>query len=216
MLSIGVIEVFQSADLPSTGRRRIRASNLLLWLVGTTLLWKVLECGLSLYSAALAHSAAMLAFGSDSLVELLSALAVLSQFFPRYAISVKVAGRLTGALLYVLAVIVGATAVVALAMHLHPDVTYLGISVTLASAVAMPALATMKRKEARRSGNIALAADAVQSATCAYLALIALTGLAVNALFHIAWLDCAAALAAIPVLIKEGREAWRGDGCGFV
>ena len=78
----------------------------------------------------------------------------------------------------------------------------------------MPVLAYLKRREARRSQNAALAADAVQSATCAYIALITLTGLAVNAAFHIAWFDSIAALGAIPILIKEGRSAWQGHACG--
>jgi hypothetical protein len=53
----------------------------------------------------------------------------------------------------------------------------------------------------------------VQSAACAYLALVTLVGLAANAIFHIAWMDGLAALAAVPILIKEGRSAWRGQGC---
>jgi hypothetical protein len=63
-------------------------------------------------------------------------------------------------------------------------------------------------------GNVALAADAAQSTTCAYLALIALIGLAANALFHIAWFDAASALVAVPILLKEGRSAWKGQTCG--
>jgi hypothetical protein len=59
-----------------------------------------------------------------------------------------------------------------------------------------------------------LAADAVQSATCAYLALIALAGLAINAAFHVAWFDSVAALVAVPILVKEGRSAWKGHACG--
>ncbi len=53
--------------------------------------------------------------------------------------------------------------------------------VTIAALIVMPILATLKRREARRTHNVALAADAVQSATCAYLALVTLTGLAANA-----------------------------------
>ena len=60
----------------------------------------------------------------------------------------------------------------------------------------------------------ALAADAVQSATCAYLAAVTLAGLAIFALWQVAWVDTVAALAAVPVLIVEGRRAWRGEGCG--
>jgi hypothetical protein len=54
----------------------------------------------------------------------------------------------------------------------------------------------------------------VQSATCAYIALITLAGLAANAAFRIAWFDSIAALAAVPILIREGWSAWEGRGCG--
>ena len=59
----------------------------------------------------------------------------------------------------------------------------------------------------------ALAADAVQSATCAYLALITLVGLGLNAAFHWPWFDSLAALLAIPILVQEGRSAWKGHTC---
>ena len=88
------------------------------------------------------------------------------------------------------------------------------IGITLAALIVMPILANLKRREARRSNNAALAADAVQSATCAYLAVIVLAGLAINAFFHIAWFDPLAALVAVPLLLKESRSAWRGDACG--
>jgi divalent metal cation (Fe/Co/Zn/Cd) transporter len=146
----------------------------------------LVECGLSLYAAAAARSPALLAFGSDSFVELLSAGVVLLQFLPHVSISQRNAARAAGALLFALALIVCVMAIASL----------------------------VKRREARRSNNAALAADAVQSAACAYLAAIALAGLAINALFHIAWFDSLAALAAIPLLLKEGRAAWNGKACG--
>jgi divalent metal cation (Fe/Co/Zn/Cd) transporter len=95
----------------------------------------------------------------------------------------------------------------------RPETSLLGIGITLAALIVMPILARLKRREAARTGNAALAADAVQSATCAYLAAIALLGLAANALFRIAWFDSLAALVAIPLLIREGRDAWHGKSC---
>jgi len=172
------------------------------------------ECGLSLYAAAAAHSPAMLAFGSDSLVELLSAGVVLLQFLPQVAISERIAARAAGALLFALALIVCVTAIGSLALRLRPETSRLGIGITGAALIAMPILASLKRREARRSNNAALAADAVQSATCAYLAVIALTGLAINALFHFGWFDSLAALVAVPLLLKEGRAVWHGRVCG--
>jgi divalent metal cation (Fe/Co/Zn/Cd) transporter len=80
--------------------------------------------------------------------------------------------------------------------------------------IVMPVLARLKRRQARALDNPALAADATQSATCAYLAGVTLAGLAAFAIWHIAWIDTVAALAAVPIVIVEGRRTWRGEGCG--
>ena len=184
-----------------------------LWLQAITVLWMLVECGVSAYAAWTSHSAAILAFGSDSFVEVLSATVVLLQFVPGFAISERKAARTAGFLLFVLAFVVAGTAVASLALRLHPEVSRAGIAITVAALIAMPILARLKRREARRSNNAALAADAVQSATCAYLALIALAGLICNAAFRVPWVDSVAALAAIPILIQEGRSAWQGHTC---
>jgi divalent metal cation (Fe/Co/Zn/Cd) transporter len=192
----------------------LQRSHAVLWIQGVTLAWMLIECGASLYAAAVAHSPAMLAFGSDSLVELLSATLVLVQFSFPTMVSEKKAARIAGALLFVLAAIVASTALLSLVLHLRPETSHLGMLVTIAALIAMPILATLKRREARRTNNVALAADAVQSATCAYLALVTLTGLTVNAAFHIPWVDSLAALVAVPILLHEGWLAWQGHACG--
>jgi hypothetical protein len=46
------------------------------------------------------------------------------------------------------------------------------------------------------------------------LAAITLLGLALNALWHISWADPVAALAAIPILIVEGKRSLKGEPCG--
>lgn len=182
------------------------------WLQYVTIGWMAIECGASLIAAVRAHSVALLAFGSDSLIELLSAAVVLLQFAPRFALSRERAARLAAVLLYALAVTVVALA--SLSFGAPMDRSLLGIAVTAAALLAMPALAWLKRREARRLHNNALAADAAQSATCAYLAAVTLAGLGIFAFWHIAWIDSVAALAAVPVLIVEGRRAWRGEACG--
>ncbi len=174
----------------------------------------LIECGVALFAAGRAHSPAILAFGSDSLVELLSATVVLLQFVPRFAISQQLANRVASLLLFALAGVVAVIAILALVMHLNPEPSMIGIGITVAALVAMPILTWLKRREAHRSNNAALAADAVQSATCAYLAGITLAGLALNATLHIAWFDSAAALAVLPLLLTEAKRAWHGDTCG--
>jgi len=203
---------FQPPKPAIAGAPKPRAS--VLWIQGVTLAWMLVEFGVSAYAAVTAHSAAMLAFGSDSLVELLSATVVLLQWIPSMFISERRASRTAGALLFALAFVVAAIAVASLALRLRPAPSYAGIAITIAALIAMPGLAFLKRREASRSKNAALAADAVQSAACAYLALIALAGLVINAAFHAAWFDSVAALMAVPILAKEGRSAWQGHACG--
>ena len=147
-------------------------------------------------------------------MELLSAIVVLLQWIPKVPISERKAHRSAAVLLFGLAFVVTLIALGSLVLRLHPETSRAGIGSTIAALIAMPVLATLKRREARRSENAALAADAVQSATCAYIAFITLAGLALNAAFHIPWFDSIAALVAIPILIKEGHSAWKGQGCG--
>jgi divalent metal cation (Fe/Co/Zn/Cd) transporter len=182
------------------------------WLQWITLAWMACECEASLWAATKAHSVALLAFGSDSLIEMLSAAVVLMQFSPRFRLKKQYADRAAAVLLFLLA---GAVlCIAAIARDVPVEISYVGIAVTALALVAMPVLAWLKRRQARAINNRALAADATQSATCAYLAGVTLAGLAINAIWRIHWVDSAAAIAAVPVLVVEGRRAWRGDTCG--
>jgi divalent metal cation (Fe/Co/Zn/Cd) transporter len=173
----------------------------------------LIECAVSLYAARTAHSVALLAFGADSFVELLSASVVLLPFVASFPLTKERAARWAGLLLFGLAVVVGLTAVVALGRNNQPATSWIGIGITIAALAIMPGLAWFKRRVARATDNHALAADAVQSATCAYLAAVTLAGLALNTVFHIRWIDSIAALAAVPILLIEGRRAVRGESC---
>jgi divalent metal cation (Fe/Co/Zn/Cd) transporter len=197
-----------ACELPSETIRQVA------WLQGITLAWMLVECSVALYSAVKARSPILLAFGSDSFVELLSAGVVLLQFVPAFSLSKARASRIAAWLLFVLSGVVAFISIAALVVGVQPEISISGICITIAALILMPVLARLKRKKAREIDNRALAADAVQSATCAYLAAITLCGLAIHALFHIHWIDSVAALAAIPILIIEGRRALAGDSCG--
>jgi divalent metal cation (Fe/Co/Zn/Cd) transporter len=197
----------------SQGESRDVPRSCVLWLQSITIVWMVVECGVSLLAAARAHSPALFAFGSDSLIELISAAIVLLHLLPRFSISQKQAAKAAAILLFALAAIVSVIAALSLALDLQPTSSPLGIGLTVIALILMPVLGWLKRREARRLNNAALAADAVQSAACAYLAAITLAGLGLNAIFHIGWFDSAAAIVAVPLLLKEGREAWRGKTC---
>ena len=191
---------------------RLQLPRRVAWLQTITLAWMLIECGTSLLAAMKAHSVALLAFGADSLIELLSAIVVLLQFLPRFPLRKNIAERIAAVLLFLLALAV--VGIASTSWRGSREASALGMGITGLALVVMPVLARLKRQEAIRSGNGAMAADATQSATCAYLAAVTLAGLVAFAVWRIAWVDSVAALAAVPVLIVEGRRTWRGDGCG--
>ena len=180
-----------------------------------TIVWMSAEAAVSLFAAWRAQSPALLAFGGDSAIELASAVVVLWRFQASAARedAERRAARIAGVLLFVLAACVVATSVMAFLGYSEARPSLLGIGTLIAAAAFMPLLAREKRRLSRATGSAALRADSVQSALCAYLSLIALTGLAINAIWHVKWADPIAAIAVLPLIIWEGREAMRGKPC---
>jgi divalent metal cation (Fe/Co/Zn/Cd) transporter len=181
-----------------------------------TIAWMSVEAVVSLFAAWRARSPALLAFGGDSAIELLSAIVVLWRFRASSAHEYieRRAARVAGVLLYGLAAYVVAVAALALLGYSEPKPTLLGIAVLMAAAAIMPWLAKEKRRLSASTGSAALRADAAESALCACLSVIALAGLAVNAIWRVAWADPVAALVIVPLILLEGREAIRGKACG--
>jgi divalent metal cation (Fe/Co/Zn/Cd) transporter len=178
-----------------------------------TIAWMSVEVFVAVLAAIRAHSVALLAFGGDSAIELLSALIVLLRFAGT-RISERNASRSAAVLLYVLAAfIVAQSGVVLAGRSAQPQPSYLGIGLLVAAALIMPWLARRKRQLASQTGSSALAADAVQSSLCGWLAWIALAGLVLNSLFRISWADPVAALVLVPLIIKEGHTAWQARLC---
>jgi len=180
-----------------------------------TVIWMTLEALVSLASAWIARSPALLCFGGDSAVELLSAAVVLRRFYsPKHeARAEQQAARIAGALLFVLGAFVILTAGLSLAGLAEPRSSRVGMALLVLAAAVMPLLAARKRQLAAITGSAALRADAAESAVCGYLALIALAGLLVNAIWHVKWADPIAALALLPFILREGWEAMSGQAC---
>jgi divalent metal cation (Fe/Co/Zn/Cd) transporter len=181
-----------------------------------TIAWMSVEAVVSLFAAWRARSPALLAFGGDSAIELLSAVVVLWRFRANSAHEhmERRAARIAGVLLYGLTAYVVAAAAMALLGYSEPKPTLLGIAVLIVAAAIMPWLAKEKRRLSAATGSAALRADAAESALCAYLSVIALAGLAVNAIWQVAWADPIAALVIVPLILWEGRKAIRGKACG--
>ena len=180
-----------------------------------TIAWMRVEAAVSLFAAWRARSPALLAFGGDSAIELFSAVVMLWRFREgaAHGDAERRAARVAGALLFALAIYVAITSVGSLLGYSEPKPTLLGIAILLAAAVIMPWLAKEKRRLSGATGSAALRADAAQSSLCAYLSLIALAGLAINAIWHVKWADPIAALVVLPLIVWEGREAMRGKAC---
>jgi divalent metal cation (Fe/Co/Zn/Cd) transporter len=181
-----------------------------------TIAWMSVEVVVSLFAAWRARSPALLAFRGDRAIELFSAVVVLWRFraTAEHGDAERRAARVAGALLFALAAYVAITSVTSLLGYSEPKPTFLWIAILVAAAVVMPWLAKEKRRLSGATGSAALRADAAQSALCAYLSLIALAGLATNAIWRVKWADPVAALVVLPLIVWEGREAMRGRACG--
>ena len=180
-----------------------------------TIVWMTLEAAVSLGAAWKARSPALLAFGGDSAIELFSAMIVLWRFRAHATEdqSENLAARVAAVLLFMLAAYVATASVATLLGNSEAKTTYMGIAILIAAAAIMPWLAMEKRKLSAVTGSAALRADAAESALCAYLSLVALAGLGVNAIWHVTWADPVAALVIVPFIVREGWEAMLGKAC---
>lgn len=186
--------------------------------------WMIVEAGVAIGAGVIAHSVLLLAFGVDSGIELLSAGALYwrldreARARPGDEAAVerieRRTARFAGWLLYALALYVVVQAGYGLLKRSAAEGSWLGIGIAVAAALGMPVLARAKIRVAEEIGSRALRADAMETVTCGYLAWVLLAGLLANALLHWWWLDSAAALVLVPLLMREGREAITGDCCG--
>jgi cation efflux family protein len=155
------------------------------------------------------------AFGGDSGVELLSAAVVFWRFYApsRGEHMEELARRITSGLLLVLAAFVVTTSVLGLLGLVETRPSPFGIALLALAAIIMPWLAAQMRQLSVATASAALRADAAESAVCGYLALIALAGLVVNAVWKVSWSDHVAALALLPMIVRETWEAKKDKPC---
>ena len=187
----------------------------IVWIQAITMGWMTVEAIFALGAAWRAHSPALLAFGGDSAIDILSAVVVYWRFRSKGSDerTEKLAARITGSLLFALAAYVALVAALALLGHSEVRPSFLGIVVLIVAAVVMPLLAQQKRRLSALTASAALRADAAESALCGYLSIIALAGLVANAFWGITWADPVAALCLIPLVAREGWQALKGRPC---
>ena len=195
-----------AADRRAALHRRVRL------IVGITITYNVLEGIIAVSAGAAASSAALIGFGLDSFIEVLSAVAVAWQFTrkdpERWE---KPTVRAIGIAFFALAAYVTVDAILALAGVDSVEHSPVGIAIAVASLIVMPALAWVEFRTGRELGSRSVQADAKQLLLCVYLSGTVLIGLLLNSLFDWAWADSVAALVVAALAVREGVEAWRGE-----
>lgn len=218
-----------SCSLDSRGpEKRLPLLSRAISLEVLTVGWNVVEAGVAVTAGVLAGSIALLGFGLDSVIESLSGAVLLWRLgWERRALrggaSVdpevleareKRAIKLVGWTFFILAAYVSIESGRKLWLGERPETSVPGLILLGLSAVVMPGLAWAKFRAAKALGSKALRGDAKETLLCSFLSVIALAGLAGNAAFGWWWADPVAALVMVPLVVHEGREAWRGEDCG--
>jgi divalent metal cation (Fe/Co/Zn/Cd) transporter len=202
-----------AATSEALGRKR-RLQRRIRWVVAATIGYNVIEAVIALAAGAVASSTALIAFGLDSIVEVLSAAAVAWQFSaPDPEAREKVALRVIAFSFFGLAAYVIVDTALSFFGARGAEHSPVGIVLATVSLVVMPALSWFERRTGRELGSATAIADSKQTLLCAYLSGALLVGLLLNTLFGWAWADSIAALVIAGWAIKEGIEAWRGEAC---
>jgi divalent metal cation (Fe/Co/Zn/Cd) transporter len=194
-------------------RRLARRVRLLSWL---SLAAMSVEGIVALLAGFLAGSIALVGFGLDSAVEGFASVIIIWRFTGSRVMSPSAerrAQQLVAIQFFILAPYVAVESVRSLLGGEHPDVSVLGMGLAAWSLVTMPLLGIAKQRIADEIGSAATKGEGRQNLLCAYLAGALLVGLAGNALVGAWWLDPVVGLLIAGVALKEGLEAWRGDGC---
>lgn len=197
-----------------TYRRLATRVKLLSW---ASLAYMTVEGAIAILAGILAGSVALIGFGIDSAIEGFASAIIVWRFTGRQMFSESAerrAQKLVALQFFVLAPYVGFESVKALAEGARPEPSVLGIVLSASSVVIMPYLGIAKQRLADQLGSAATKGEGRQNMLCAYLAGALLLGLLGNALLGAWWLDPTVGLLIAAVAVKEGAEAWQGEGCG--
>ena len=186
-------------------------------LEGVTVGYNALEGLVAIGAGIAAGSVALTGFGIDSVIEVTSGALIWWRLRAELGLAPlgptveRRAARGAGFLLLALGLYIVTDSVRVLVTGSHPESSPIGIGLTVVSLIVMPLLARGKLRVAASLGSRALRADAHETIVCAWLSATTLLGLGLNAVLGWWWADPAAALAMLPLIVREGAEAWRGE-----
>jgi divalent metal cation (Fe/Co/Zn/Cd) transporter len=187
--------------------------KLLSWL---SLAWMTVEGAVAIAAGVLASSIALIGFGLDSAIEGFASVIIIWRFTGHRVFSHAAEQRaqmLVAIQFFLLAPYVAFESIKALVGGEHPEVSWVGIGLAVGSVIFMPMLGIAKQRLADQLGSAATAGEGRQNMLCAYLAAALLVGLAGNAAVGAWWMDPTVGLLIAGVAVREGVEAWRGEGC---
>lgn len=198
--------------LPLDRRRALHGRAL--WLEYFTVGWNVIEAVVAIGAGIIAGSVALVGFGVDSAVEVISAVGLLWRLRkagPEATVAEESGAErralyVVAATFLLLAAYIAYEAETALLGREEPDRSTVGLVLSVLSLVIMPALAYMKQRTGREMGSRALVADSVETWVCSYLSLALLAGVGLHELFGWWWADPVGALAMLPVIVWQGWE----------
>jgi divalent metal cation (Fe/Co/Zn/Cd) transporter len=183
-------------------------------LAGASVTYNAVEGVIAVAAGLVAGSLALIGFGLDSAVEVSSGLIILWQFRHRLPESrERQALRLIAVSFLALAAYIGFESARALLTGSEPEASPVGIALAVASLLVMPWLAWAQRSTGRALHSGSVVADSNQTLLCTYMSAVLLAGLVLNAAFGWWWADPVAGLAIAAIALKEGRDAWKGEGC---
>lgn len=195
-------------------RERQRLGRRAQLLAGASVTYNLIEAVVAISAGTIAGSVALVGFGLDSIVEVASGLIILWQFRHKLPETrERRALRLIALSFFALAGYVAFESVRALLERSTPDSSRIGIGLAIASLIVMPLLSRAQRRTGRVLGSNAVFADGTQTLLCTYLSAVLLVGLLLNATLGWFWADPLAGLVIAAVAVREGIQAWRGEGC---
>lgn len=198
---------------PSSARRATLHRRIRL-IVAFTIVYNVIEAIVAITAGSVASSAALIGFGLDSSIEVLSAAAVAWQFTRRDPERwEKPTLRVIAVAFFALAIYVVASSALSLIGGDRPAHSTVGLVLTAVSVVVMPLVSLAERRAGREVGSATAVADSKQTLICTYLSAAVLIGLALNSLWVWWWADAVAGLVIAIFAVREGVEAWKGDAC---
>lgn len=201
------------SDALALERRRLlhrRALRLEYFTIG----WNVLEAIVAIGAGVVAGSVALVGFGVDSGIEVISAVGLwwrLRTAGPDATVAEESAAErralyIVAATFFLLAAYIAYEAGMALLGREEPDRSTVGLVLSVLSLLIMPLLAWWKQRTGRQMHSRALVADSVETWVCSYLSLALLAGVGLHQLFGWWWADAVGALAMLPVIVWQGWE----------